>query len=116
MKWINLGVSAKIMPFSTTGLNWSGDPVQFGFAQSKLGTQTFSLPEKLPMDACMVRIIAFQRSGYEMPNSKELFRLWTEVAGEDHVHFLYSWRYPQSAISFQAPEFWLPIEVSGRFQ
>eukprot|EP00092_Neocalanus_flemingeri_P007592 GFUD01008194.1.p1 GENE.GFUD01008194.1~~GFUD01008194.1.p1 ORF type:complete len:252 (+),score=49.96 GFUD01008194.1:24-758(+) len=103
-----------ILPFTSTGLSWEGNPVKLGWIKSTSGVQSFNLPDALPMNASMVRIIAFHRSGNEGSSREVLYRLWTEVSGAEHVHFLYGWRYPQSAISFQAPEFCFPIEKTDR--
>ena len=104
----------QVLPLTTAGLSWDGEPVNIGFVSSSAGTQTFNLPTTLPAAARMVRIVAFHRSGNEGPSRQVLYRLWTEVEGEHHVHFLYGYRYPQSAISFQAPEFWFPVGSQDR--
>ena len=102
-----------VLPLTTAGLSWEGEPVSIGVVRSTSGTQSFTLPETLPSNASMVRINAFHRSGAEGPSRQVLYRLWTEVGGEQHVHFLYGWRFPQSAISFQAPEFWFPVDTNN---
>ena len=108
--------SSKVLPLTTQGLSWDGTPVKIGFIRSAYsGAQTYPLPETLPSNARMVRIIAFHRSGNEGSGREVLYRLWTEVKGEEHVHFLYGWRYPQSAISFQSPEFWFPVDQNNRY-
>ena len=106
--------SNKILPFTTEGLSWDGSPINIGFISSTSGVQSFNLPDELPMSASMVRIIAFHKSGNGGPGREVQYRIWTDVAGEEHVHFLYGYRYPQSVISFQSPEFWFPIEKTER--
>merc|ERR1711915_734622 len=102
------------LPFTTEGLSWTGNPVGIGWVKSAPGVQSFALPDNFPSDAGMVRIIAFHRSGDEGPSREALYRLWTEVDGQEHVHFLLGWRYPQQAISFQAPEYWFPIDPKNK--
>ena len=104
---------SKVLPLSTAGLSWVGDPIRIGFIRSTSGTQTFPLPEALPSTARMVRIVAFHKSGNEGPGREVLYRLWTEARGEHHVHNFFGYRYPQSAISFRSPEFWFPVDPSA---
>jgi hypothetical protein len=106
--------SSKILPLTTDGLSSDGNPVKIGFIRSTSGTQSFPLPAALPSNARMVRVIAFHRSGNEGPSRQVQYRLWTEVGGEQHLHFLFGTRYPQSAISFQSPEFWFLVDPNIR--
>ena len=102
------------LPFTTEGLSWAGNPVGIGWVKSAPGVQSFALPDNFPSDARMVRIVAFHRSGSEGSSREVLYRLWTEVDGEEHVHFLFGWRYTQPAISFQSPEIWFPLSQKNR--
>merc|ERR1711915_550838 len=111
---MRLKFSSAVLPFTTAGLSWTGSPVRIGWISSTSGVQSFPLPSHFPSDASMVRIIAFHRSGDEGPSREALYRLWTEVDGQEHVHFLLGWRYQQDAISFQAPEYRFPIDPKNR--
>ena len=102
---------SNVLPLTSNGLSWTGDPIYIGFVKSAPGIQSFPLPETLPVLATQIRVSAFHRSGNEGPDCPVLYRLWTDsdIEGSQDVHFLYGCRYGQNAVSFQSPEFWFKL-------
>ena len=47
---------------------FDGTPVKLGFMRSIAGDQSVSLPDNLPAEAKAVKVVAFQRSGFEGPS------------------------------------------------
>ena len=78
---------------------------------------SYQIPREIADDASWVQVFAWIFSGNSPPSVQRIYRFTSEWRPYEPIHYyLYSYGYPQGAISYNSDNFWLPVPVSGQIQ